>query len=431
MTFFTRQGRAALIAAAVGLGLLAAGCGKKDAPATDTAAGTALADPRDGQTYKTAVIGGRTWMAQNLNYQTESGSWCYGNSADSCAKYGRLYDWETAKTVCPDGWKLPDTADWRTLVSAAGGAETAGKRLKSTSGWNRNNDDNASGDGTDDFGFSALPGGLRYSNGGFGIVGVGGYWWTATEYPALAGFRYIDYHGDYIEEDGGNTENNKRDGYSVRCMKVSVAAGKSEQGSAAATPEQGTVSEKTEQPADGAENPELFTDGRDGQMYKTVKIGGRSWMAANLNSQTNNGNDDDSRCYDNEQSNCARYGRLYTWSAAKTACPKGLRLPTRKEWQTLVDYAGGDSTAGRKLKSKNGWADDGNGTDEYGFWALPGGYVFSDGQFYNIGQFGWWWTATEYESGYAYGRRIDDTGGNAAENINDERYALSVRCIKE
>ncbi|GBU22899.1 hypothetical protein R80B4_02812 [Fibrobacteres bacterium R8-0-B4] len=198
MTFFRRSGRAPLIAAAaVGLGLLAAGCGKKDAPATDAAAGT-LADPRDGQKYKTAVIGGRTWMAQNLNYQTESGSWCYGDDKSNCAKYGRLYDWETAKTVCPDGWKLPDTADWRTLVSAAGGAETAGKRLKSTSGWNWNKDDNVSGDGTDEFGFSALPGGLRYSNGGFGVGGVGGYWWTATEYPALAGFRYIDYHGDYI-----------------------------------------------------------------------------------------------------------------------------------------------------------------------------------------------------------------------------------------
>ncbi|GBU20491.1 hypothetical protein R80B4_00369 [Fibrobacteres bacterium R8-0-B4] len=208
MTFFNRQGRAALFAAAaVGLGLLAAGCGKKDAPATDAAAG--LADPRDGQKYKTAVIGGQTWMAANLNYQAESGSWCYGDDESNCEKYGRLYNWNTAMTACPNGWRLPSRDEWAELVTVAS-SETGGKKLKSTSGWYD------IGNGTDRFGFSALPGGYRVSDGSFKDVGEYGFWWTATEaggggaYGRLMGYGYDGvleyYYGKGI-------------GFSLRCVK--------------------------------------------------------------------------------------------------------------------------------------------------------------------------------------------------------------------
>jgi uncharacterized protein (TIGR02145 family) len=106
-----------------------------------------VADTRDGQTYKTVKIGTQTWMAENLNYQTKKGSWCYENSTDSCKKYGRLYDWNTAKTACPTGWHLPSRQEWRILVTTAGGSESADMKLKAKSERNQN------GNGTDDYGF--------------------------------------------------------------------------------------------------------------------------------------------------------------------------------------------------------------------------------------------------------------------------------------
>jgi uncharacterized protein (TIGR02145 family) len=168
-------------------------------------------DGRDRQTYKTVKIGKQTWMAENLNYQTESGSWCYKDSISHCKKYGRLYDWKTATTVCPKGWKLPDTADWNRLVATAGGKKIAGKKLKSKSGWNKN------GNGTNDFGFSALPGGSRdYSDGSFDYAGNYGNWWTATEYNASFAYtRDMNYDNDSVFEYGID----KSFGFSVRCVE--------------------------------------------------------------------------------------------------------------------------------------------------------------------------------------------------------------------
>ena len=165
-------------------------------------------DTRDGQTYKTVKIGKQTWMAQNLNYQTDSGSWCYENKADNCNKYGKLYYWNTAKTVCPTGWKLPDTVDWNKLISTANG-DAAGKKLKSKSGWKEN------GNGTDVLGFSALPGGYRYNYGDFYYAGNDGIWWTATEHgDNYAYYRNIYYGSNGVDEGYFY----KGFGRSVRCI---------------------------------------------------------------------------------------------------------------------------------------------------------------------------------------------------------------------
>ena len=170
---------------------------------------TTFADARDGKTYKAVKIGEQTWMAENLNYQTQSGSWCYANNNSNCEKYGRLYDWKTAKTVCPKGWRLPSREDWNRLVAAAGGKEIAGRRLKSKSGWNSNSN------GTDDYGFSALPGGFHLNS--IDIVGENiniGYWWTATERNGGdAYFRVTDNDGLL------DNRQDKSNGYSVRCVE--------------------------------------------------------------------------------------------------------------------------------------------------------------------------------------------------------------------
>jgi uncharacterized protein (TIGR02145 family) len=176
-----------------------------------------------------------------------------------------------------------------------------------------------------------------------------------------------------------------------------------------------------------------FTDRRDGQKYKTVEIGGRTWMAENLNYKT--GDSEKSGCYEKSEKNCKKYGRLYTWSAAKSVCPAGFHLPSREEWSDLVKAAGGN-TAGTALKSKSGWNYDngrsGNGTDEFGFSALPGGYRHSGGGFYNAGNYGRWWTATEDDRFYAYYRSMGyGNVRDVREYSGNKSDGQSVRCVAD
>jgi len=173
-----------------------------------------------------------------------------------------------------------------------------------------------------------------------------------------------------------------------------------------------------------------FKDSRDGKKYKKVVIGSQTWMAENLNYEAESG-----ACYDNNPDNCAKYGRLYNWETALKACPKGWHLPNDKEWQKLVDIAGGDKIAGTKLKAASGWNDNdgasGNGTDEYGFSALPGGHGNSDGIFLNVGYRGFWWSATENLSSYAYYRHMNYFGSNVGRNDFSKSGLFSVRCVKD
>ncbi|GBU21268.1 hypothetical protein R80B4_01157 [Fibrobacteres bacterium R8-0-B4] len=174
-----------------------------------------------------------------------------------------------------------------------------------------------------------------------------------------------------------------------------------------------------------------FTDERDGQTYKTVKIGEQVWMAQNMNYQTDSG----SYCSDDCDQYCEIYGRLYNWEAAKNACPAGYHLPTRQEWQILVDYAGGDDTAGIKLKAREGWGwleDESNVTDEYGFSALPGGFRFTNQDFFcDAGEAGYWWTATEFNDLCAYSNGMDYDCDFVFKFHQYKNCGHSVRCIKD
>ena len=195
-----------------------------------------MVDPRDKQIYRVVTIGEQTWMAENLNYKTEN-SWCGGGSVENegdCSKYGRLYTWAAAvgksedecgygktcglsgkvRGVCPEGWHLPDTTEWSKLFTAVGGKGTAGKKLKSLTGWNDYN--GTSGNGTDDYGFSAFPAGNRRSSGYFSNEGDNAYFWSAAESGSNSaysmGLRYID-------EDAYLYYSNKYSAFSVRCLK--------------------------------------------------------------------------------------------------------------------------------------------------------------------------------------------------------------------
>ena len=166
----------------------------------------------------------------------------------------------------------------------------------------------------------------------------------------------------------------------------------------------------------------------EGRTYKTVVIGRQTWMAENLNYNASG-----SKCYNNSDSNCNTYGRLYNWETAKTVCPSGWHLPTREDWDVMTAYIGGSSTEGSKLKARSGWNNNGNGTDQYGFSALPGGLGKSDGSFYTVGYDGYWWSASELESlSYlAYGRSMSYDGDNVYWNGINESYLFSVRCLQD
>ena len=195
-----------------------------------------LTDLRDGQTYKTVTIGDQTWMAENLNYASDSMSWCYDNDPANCAKYGRLYTWAAAmdsvgtwttngkgcgynktcsptypvRGVCPEGWHLPSTTEFETLFTAVGGQDSAGTVLKSTGGWYND------GNGTYAFGFSALPAGLRNGTGGYYYEGDYAYFWSSTEYYSNYAYSMYLYYGyDFA----GLDYYNKDFGRSVRCVK--------------------------------------------------------------------------------------------------------------------------------------------------------------------------------------------------------------------
>ena len=157
----------------------------------------ALLDPRDGQTYRTVQIGSQVWMARNLNYAGNGMAVgvCYGNSTDSCGKYGRLYTWKEAmmgspssntnpsgvQGVCPSGWHLPSDTEWSILQTTVDVANTVDAlKLKSISGWSPNG--SYSGNGSDIYGFRGLPGGD--SAGIFANVGLCGYWWSSSTYDS-------------------------------------------------------------------------------------------------------------------------------------------------------------------------------------------------------------------------------------------------------
>jgi len=170
-----------------------------------------------------------------------------------------------------------------------------------------------------------------------------------------------------------------------------------------------------------------ITDTRDGQTYKTVTIGTQTWMAQNLNYETAN-----SFCYNDSAKYCEKYGRLYTWAAANTACPSGWHLPTNAEFETLFTAVGGSSTAGTKLKSTSGWNSSGNGTDDYSFSALPAGRRNDSGGYNFEGDDAYFWSSTEDGSYYAFNMYLGyDYDYAGLRNYDFKNSGFSVRCVKD
>jgi uncharacterized protein (TIGR02145 family) len=189
--------------------------------------GNDFKDSRDGHIYKTVKIGNQVWMAENLRYLPQVDNknsfeksryfvYGYDGKNDSIAKtteaykkYGVLYNDIAARNVCPSGWHLPDTTEWNTLLSAVGGVNVAGTKLKSKSGWTKN------GNGTDDYGFNVLPGGYRNREGDFyAINDYAGFWSDGKQIPSFSLYYYYeDVFQDFMLRNVS--------GLSVRCIKDS------------------------------------------------------------------------------------------------------------------------------------------------------------------------------------------------------------------
>ena len=191
----------------------------------------------DGNTYKTVKIGSQEWMVENLNLdhfqngdiipeaktkeewvkagENKFPAWCYyKNNPSNGEKYGKLYNWfavNDPRGLAPEGWHVPTDAEWTVLtdyLGANGHSDEIVDVLKATSGW----DDD--GNGTDDYGWLGLPGGIRRSAGHFLYIGRGGSWWSSSE--SKKGFswhRYFSSSGVYFYE------HLHQHGYSVRCLR--------------------------------------------------------------------------------------------------------------------------------------------------------------------------------------------------------------------
>jgi uncharacterized protein (TIGR02145 family) len=167
-------------------------------------------DPRDGNTYRTISAGGTIWMAENLKYSAnDKAAGGFDNNSDNIAAYGVLYDWKTAKTVCPDGWHLPSGEEFRSLMDQ--------------SEINHNSVNHNAGPST----FKVQLAGMQDYEGTFSELDESAYYWTSTEYTETEAeyFSYMVINDKPVidlsrkadmPDIHGAEKSNK---YSVRCVK--------------------------------------------------------------------------------------------------------------------------------------------------------------------------------------------------------------------
>ncbi len=191
----------------------------------------------------------------------------------------------------------------------------------------------------------------------------------------------------------------------------------------------------------------------DGNTYQTVKIGDQWWMAENLK-VTHYRNGDPipnvtgdtewkylttgAYCnYDNDANNATTYGRLYNWYAvndSRNIAPTGWHVPSDAEWQTLLNYLGGSSTAGGKLKETgtSHWNSPNTGaTNESGFSALPGGCRVRNGGYTNMGDYANFWSSTECSSASGWPRALSYGSSGVRRQYPDGQVGFSIRCMRD
>ena len=373
-------------------------------------------DARDSQSYKYITIGEQVWMAENLRYRKGFDSlnhindWCYNNHDERCPEYGALYTWSGAMNVdekynterrwrkrpdapvqgiCPEGWHLPTTKDVEALQKLSGNTN-AYEKLRAPYGWENNTE------GTNDIGFFAVGSGyMDWRTPTFtDSLNIAGFWAasdisysTADVFAIIAGKTYHSPTKD------------KRNGYSVRCIK-----GEGEVIDSSNIYYKPFWDDMKERIDYG-----LLIDERDEHFYRTVKIGEQTWMAENLNYDGNFGG----YCQDDLEENCDLYGRQYFFTQmleiskptvtvhyygvnlpAQGVCPNGWHIPDSTEWNTLIAFAKSargnefphNLVARKSFRRINGAQDSVSfwGYDTYGFSIFP----YYKAKYYSTGEFG-------------------------------------------
>jgi len=385
-------------------------------------------DPRDGRVYKTVKIGEQVWMAENLDVSTfrngdpipqaksneewiramenKQPAWCYyNNDTANGVKYGKLYNWYAVndpRGLAPVGYNIPSDAEWTKLVDYLGGSENAGAKMKSKQGWAQD------GNGINSSGFSGLPGGNRGYRGAFAYIGTNGRWWSSTEdgsYTACS--RSLSFTSG---DERRFSDFYKGEGMSVRCLSDNESASTND------------VNIGTQVWMTKNLNVSTFRNGDPIPQAKT----GYEWKEAGENKRP-------AWCYyNNDPANGIKYGKLYNWYAVndpRGLAPAGYHIPSVAEWIKLVDYLGGREKAAPKMKSKQGWAEDFNGTNSSGFSGLPGGNRSSNGTIYDSG--GFWWSSSESGSSTACSRVLVSYYSSLGIHFNKKEEGLSVRCLRD
>lgn len=424
-----------------------------------------LTDSRDGRTYRTTQIGNQIWMAENLKFskftngdadevlESNLRNWtsCKLNdnqpeAESDCEKYGRRYSWTAAMNVdddfrngrvpegeiwlehqgvCPDGWHIPDNADWRELtyfISTREGEDNVAKSLQSMYGW---------GPGRlDKYGFTAFR---------IFVENKGTLFWNVDEYSTVT---YEDrakhaYAFNLEDSSSASTTLSKEKKLYVRCIKN---RGNVENIKNDAT---GLLSHTFERDQVFSSNVQYgsFKDERDGTVYKTVVIGSQEWFAENLNYKAIFG----SSCYDNNAANCEVYGRLYRRKTAmakqneqyRDVCPIGWHIPSSGEWKTLNDYVVSqtDTPVGTALKSPVGFSCNESrcaepaptGTNEFGFSAIGAGWDLS-GKHSNEGMVAMFWVSDQTDSTKQLLFRTESLDSYPLNRTMT--FGMSVRCVK-
>ncbi len=406
-------------------------------------------DSRDGIQYGCVAIGSQVWFSENLNYNSGDSSYCYNDDLDNCSTYGRLYTWPKAmggdfglihtsivtQGVCPDGWHIPNSSEWGTLESHGGTYN--GPKFRTPYGWQSNN-------GTDQFGFSALPGGYK-SNNNWSSIGNQAYWWS-TSATAVQDYSIYSLLITWGSDNMIWGDYSKHNALSVRCLRDSLISGDIY----ILEPKEYIPKSITEL-IPSSLNYSTFIDPRDSTEYYKTTIGTQTWMAENLSYAGGTEN----YCYSNVPENCDTYGNLYTWGAAlnsdsasntnpsnvKGICPPNWHLPSDSEWVALGEYAAAESgfngktgsdwtSLGYPLKSTSDWYNGTSGSDRYKFNAKPYGARLITGAYINLNEAGTWLSSSTNGTNLEISWRIQHDYHSFKRVYIGSSNAYSVRCVE-